>query len=89
MCIAAVYNRTVYVSKSDIEQGMTYLFSVLMTVTVDGQGYQTRAGYMKTVNYQPYGGSCKISKTKGILSLCFARLLLNNERIPLCKQASG
>ena len=67
----AAYGSVMSVSKSDVTPGMTYLFSVLMTVTVDGQLYQTRAGYMKTVNYVPYGGSCTISKTRGQATLEF------------------
>ena len=66
MNISAAYGSVMSVPKSEINQGMTYLFSVMMTVTVDGQFYQSRAGYMKTVNYLPYGGNCGISKTKGM-----------------------
>lgn len=58
-------NRTMYVSKDDISEGETYMFSVLMTVTIGENIYQTRSGYMRIVNYLPYGGTCHISQFSG------------------------
>ena len=61
----AIYNRTMLASKNGIEEGVTYLFSVLALLSVDGGNYQTRVGYVRTVNYLPYGGSCNINKYSG------------------------
>ena len=37
-----------------------------MTLSVGGAEYVGRAGYVKTVNFLPYGGYCTINKYAGM-----------------------